>query len=88
MQSTQADSKPFTEDLSQAMRQRYRTMMWSQRDVELGVQNLISDLKDHAKLISDTSGEQQDEIEKLIAHVRYDLMTLAKKMEVAIEKTR
>ncbi len=62
--------------------------MWSQRDVELGVQNLISDLKDHAKLIRDTSGEQQDELEKLIAHVRYDLMTLAKKMEVAIEKTR
>jgi hypothetical protein len=88
MQSTHADSRPFTEDLSQAMRQRYRTMMWSQRDVELGVQNLISDLKDHAKLISDTSGEEQDEIDKLIAHVRYDLMTLAKKMEVAIEKTR
>lgn len=62
--------------------------MWSQRDVELGVQNLISDLKDHSKLIRDTSGEQQDELEKLIAHVRYDLMTLAKKMEVAIEKTR
>jgi len=62
--------------------------MWSQRDVELGVQNLISDLKDHAKLIRDTSGEEQDEIDKLIAHVRYDLMTLAKKMEVAIEKTR
>ena len=62
--------------------------MWSQRDLETSISSLVSDIRDHIKLVKDSTGDPCEDIEKLCAHVRYDLMTLAKRIESKIEDSR
>ena len=62
--------------------------MWSQRDLETSIRSLVDDISDHIKLVQASSEEPCSELVKLCANARHDLLTLAKKIEVQIEKNR
>lgn len=61
--------------------------MWPQRDLETSIRSLVDDMTDHIKLIKDSTGDPCNELTKLCGDARHHLMTLAKKMEVEINKT-
>jgi hypothetical protein len=87
MQSMQTGSQPDTEDPSHqgcTMRQRDRIMLWSQRDLETSIEGLCRDLDDHLEFVELSKGVDIHGFKKQAAHIRYELMTIAKKIETKI----
>lgn len=66
------------------MRQRDRIMLWSQRDLETSIEDLCRDLDDHLEFVKLSKGVDIHGLKKQAAHIRYELMTIAKKIETKI----
>ncbi len=66
------------------MRQRDRIMLWSQRDLETSIEDLCRDLDDHLEFVKLSKGVTIPGLKKQAAHIRYELMTIAKKIETKI----
>jgi|TARA_Y100000033_G_scaffold32630_1_gene31182 hypothetical protein len=60
--------------------------MWSQRDLETSITSLCRDLNDHVEMVEKTTNSDMHDIKKQVSHARYELMTVAKKIETKIDK--
>lgn len=59
-------------------------MLWSQRDLETSIEDLCRDLDDHLEFVELSNGVDVHGLKKQAAHIRYELMTIAKKIETKI----
>jgi archaellum component FlaC len=58
--------------------------MWSQKDLETSIQSLLIDLEDHLKFIESSKDSDLHGIKKQVGHIRYELNSVAKKIEMAM----
>ncbi len=68
------------------MSQRNRILMWSQRDLETSIQSLCEDISEHIEFVELSGNIDMHEIKKDAAHIRYELMSIAKKIELKIQQ--
>lgn len=70
------------------MRQRDRILMWSQRDLETSIESICTDITDHIEFLEQSKTIKLDDLRKQATHIRYEMMTLAKKIETKITQER